>query len=122
MDITFFYKNLSKEEEKSFNEYVNQKVPSIETFLSKFSKDSPILNASIEKFDKHDAYSVEFSLTFRNKSFIAKEASHHITKAVDDTKDRFIAQIKKHMEVLRDSRSHQSIRKDEAVVSEEIKV
>ncbi len=116
MEIKFFYKNLDKKEEQSFAEYVEQKLPAIKNLLTKFSKDSLILKASIEKFEKHDAFSVELSLTLRNKNIHAKEASHHITKAVDDSRDRFVAQLKKTIELMREPRGHKSIRNEEVHV------
>lgn len=113
MKVTFFQKNLSKEEEAAFIEYISQKTESIENLLTKFADDAQLLKASIEKFDKHDAYEVEFYLTLPTKALLAREASHTITKAVDLSKDRLIGQIKKHIARLRRDRAHKSIRKTE---------
>ncbi len=110
MKITFFYKNLAKEEEGQFTEYSQKKVPGIENLLSSFSPDSLLLNLSIEKFNKHDAFEVEFALTVGGKTLVAREASHQIEKATDLCKDRLSAQVKKHMAILRDDRDHSSIR------------
>jgi len=110
MEITFLYKNVTKTEERNFAEYVNTKTDAIENLLSKFSKDACLLKVGIEKFNKHDAYQVEFALTLPTKTLIGGEASHAITKAVDFSKDRLITQIKKHMAHLRKDRSHKSIR------------
>ena len=63
-----------------------------------------------EKYEKHDAYEVEFCLNLPAKSLVAKEASHMITKAIDLSKDRLISQLKKHMARLRKDREHKSIR------------
>lgn len=115
MEVTFFQKNLNKKEESAFVEYVNQKLPSIEHLLTRFAKDAYLLKVSIEKFDKHDAYEVEFCLVLPIKSLIATEASHQISKAVDLSKDRLIAQIKKHMDGFKRNRSHHSIRNDKAI-------
>lgn len=114
MEVTFFQKNLNKKEESAFVEYVNQKLRSIEHLLTRFAKDAHILKASIEKYDKHDAYEVEFCLSLPMKSLVATEASHQISKAVDLSKDRLIAQIKKHLDGLRKNRSHKSIRGQQA--------
>ncbi|MBD3360988.1 hypothetical protein GF366_04270 [Candidatus Peregrinibacteria bacterium] len=113
MQLNFFKKNLSKNEERAFTDYVNQKIDSIESLLTKFAYDARLLKASIEKFNKHDAYEVEFCLTLPNKTLVAKETSHTITKAVDLSKDRLISQIKKHLAILRKERSHKSIRHPE---------
>ncbi len=121
MEINFFHKNVTKKEEDSFAEYVLQKTDSIKNLLTKFSSDGRFLKASIEKFDKHDAYEVEFCLVLPTKTIISKEASHQITKAVDLSKDRLIVQIKKHVAHLRKDRSHKSIRKTEIKEEEPIK-
>lgn len=110
MEVTFLHKHLNKAEESTFVDYVNQKLRTIENLLTKFAEDAALLKVSIKKFDKHDAYEVEFCLTLPTKTIVATEASHQISKAVDLSKDRLIAQIKKHMDSLRRSRSHKSIR------------
>lgn len=117
MEITFFHKNLNKKEESSFVEYVSQKIPSIEQLVSKFSKDAVILKVSIEKFNKHDAFQVELCLVLPTKSLVASEASHQISKAVDLSKDRLLAQIKKHTATLRKDRAHRSIRDESKTLS-----
>lgn len=115
MEITLFKKNLNKGEEKFFAKYIEQKTDSIESLLTTFAPDAKQLKASIIKFEKHDAYSVEFHLSLPAKSIVSKEASHSINKAVDQAKDRLVAQIKKHMGQLRgaNSRKHTSIRRVE---------
>lgn len=110
MELTFFYKNLSKTEAKEFVDYLVKKVEPIENLLTKFANDAAILKVSIEKFEKHTAYQVEFCLSLPMKSLIAKEASHQMTKAIDLCKDRLLAQIKKQMAMLRNERSHRSLR------------
>lgn len=115
MIITHFQKNLSPREEAVFSKYIEQKTKQVGNLLTKFADDAATLRISIEKYDKHDAYEVEFSLALPSKSIVAKEASHVITKAVDLSKDRLISQIKKHMEMLRGGRTHKSIRTTERV-------
>lgn len=110
MEITLFHKNLGQEEIDKFNKYLETKLDSIESLLTKFADDAKLLKVSIEKFEKHDAYQVEFILNLPAKVLVAKEASHAITKAVDLGKDRLVSQIKKHMAHLRNDRSHASIR------------
>lgn len=115
METTIFQKNLAKREEEAFNKYVKGKLSQIEGLLTKFSPDAQFLKISIEKFNKHDAYEVEFCLTLPTKSVVAKETSHTITKAVDLTKDRLVSQLKKHLEVLKKGRAHKSIRTVEEI-------
>lgn len=116
MEVTFLHKHLNKAEESTFVDYVNQKLRTIENLLTKFAEDAALLKVSIKKFDKHDAYEVEFCLTLPTKTIVATEASHQISKAVDLSKDRLIAQIKKHMAALRGTRAHKSIRHSRARV------
>lgn len=115
-----FHKNLSPLEAKNFMEYTSQKRDTIEGLLTKFAHDAQLLKISIEKFEKHDAYEVEFCLVLPTKSLVAKEASHAITKAVDQTKDRLVAQIKKHISQLRRGRTHKSIRQEAPAHVEEV--
>ena len=123
MEITHFHKNLDEKEEREFNEYVDTKMDAIRNLLTKFSEDSVLLKISIEKFEKHDAYEVEFHLSLPSKSMVATEASHSINKAVDLSKDRLITQIKKHKAHLRKERSHQSIRTEQPeAVAEKVEV
>lgn len=110
MEITFLQKNLSKTEESGFVDYVNKKIPAIESLLTKFAADAKLLNVSIKKFEKHTAFEVEFCLNLHSKTVIAKETSHSLTKAIDLTKDRLVAQVKKHLSQLQDGRSHRSIK------------
>jgi len=113
MEVIFYHKNLSSKEEALFSEYVNEKTDAIGSLLTTFADDARMLKATIEKFEKHDAYEVEFHLSLPNKTMVAKEASHNITKAVDLSKDRLVTQLKKHMALLRKERKHSSIRTPE---------
>ena len=109
MEVTFLYKNLSKAEEGKFNDYLPSKIEAVASLLTKFADDAKILKIAIEKFDKHDAYQVEWNLTLPSKSLKATEASHQMTKATDLSKDRLLSQIKKHIAQL-SSRDHGTIR------------
>lgn len=119
MEVTTTYKNLSKEEEGKFVEYFKTKIPAIENLLTKFADDAKILKVQVEKFEKHDAFSVELRLVLPSKEIIANETSHSFMKATDLSKDRLLTQIKKHMSHLQKERAHESIRDAEAV---EVKV
>lgn len=109
MEINIFRNNLAPKEEEIFVNYLKLKTDAIKDLLTKFSTDAVLLKVSIEKFEKHDAFAVEFCLVLPTKTFVAKEASHQITKAIDLTKDRLVAQIKKHLALLREDRSHKGI-------------
>ena len=94
MEVLFTQKNLTKEQEGKFIDYVNQKLSAFQAMFLKFSNDSVLLKVQMEKFEKHDAYEVEMVLSIPNKKFYAKETSHHITKSVDLAKDRLVSQLK----------------------------
>ncbi len=120
MEVKFFHKNSTDEENKNFQEYFEKKLESIKNFTTKFESVDPILKATLEKFAKHDAYEVELQLILPSKTIVAKEASHSIQKALDLSKDRLITQIKKHIAMLRKDREHQSIK--EAMLKETEKI
>lgn len=117
MEFSYMYKGMDAAEEQQFHQYVEQKHAAIEGLLTKFSADGKMLQATCEKFEKHDAFKVTFLLTLHGKSIVAEEVSHSLTKAVDDTKDRLLAQLKKHLEQLKE-REHISIRDQENVAIE----
>ena len=108
MEMNVFQKNLTQKEEEIFVGYLKQKTPAFEELLTKFSNDAALLKVSIEKFEKHDAFEVELCLVLPTKSMVALEASHQITKALDLSKDRLVTQIKKHLGLLRQDRSHKA--------------
>ena len=127
MKVKHQYKNMSELEQELFDEYIPKKLKQIEGLLTRFAEDSVTLDTRIEKFEKHDAYEVEFVLKLPMKTLKAKETSHTITKAVDFSKDRIIVQIKKFQSTIRTeqltARRHASIRKPavhEKVIAEDI--
>lgn len=111
MKITRLYKNISNAGQEIFDSYLPSKLEQIESLLSNFPDDSVNLDVKIEKYDKHDAYDVEFVLKMPMKTMKSKETSHSITKAVDLAKDRLIIQLKKTKS--QSPRKHSSIRKTE---------
>jgi ribosomal subunit interface protein len=120
MELILTQKNLSETEAKQFNEYVEKKVAQIESLLEVYPEGSVIMKVLIEKFEKHDAFSVEMSLALPGEEkLMASEASHNITKALDLSKDRLVAQIKKIRQQKRANRTHKSIRQDIHQVSVE---
>lgn len=101
---------MEKKDEIHFTDYVEPKLATISDLLVTFAKDAKLLKVIVEKFEKHQAYKVEFALSLPNKNLIASETSHSVHKAVDIAKDRLVLQIKKHLDHLRKEREHQSIR------------
>jgi len=127
MKVTNTYKNLSSHEQEIFDNYIPSKLKQIENLLGKFEDDAVLLDCTIEKFEKHDAYDVELILKMPMKTIKAKETSHTILKAVDLSKDRMIIQVKKLIDTIRkeqlQARRHASIRRPkvhEEVAAEDI--
>jgi len=115
MKVTYTYKNLSTQEQEIFDNYIPTKLKQVEALLTHFAADAVLLDCAIEKFEKHDAYEVEMVIKMPMKTMKAKETSHMITKAIDLSKDRTVAQIKKFQSTLKkdqlQARRHASIRK-----------
>lgn len=113
MELILTQKNLSDSEALQFNDYVEKKISQFEGLLDAYPSDAVTLKVLIEKFEKHDAFSVDMNLTIpKVDKMLASEASHSITKALDLSKDRLVAQIKKVKALKREERAHKSIRKD----------
>ncbi|MDX9971157.1 MAG: HPF/RaiA family ribosome-associated protein [Candidatus Gracilibacteria bacterium] len=113
MELILTQKNLSDTEAKKFKEYTEKKVSQFEGLFEAYDSDSVSLKVNIEKFEKHDAFSVDMTLSMpRSENLVASEASHLLTKALDLSKDRLVAQIKKIKELKRENRTHKSIRQD----------
>jgi len=104
-------------EQELFDNYFDSKLKQLETLVKKYPDDAVMLEAKMEKFDKHDAYDVELILTFPANKIKSNEASHTIMKAVDLAKDRLVIQLKKRKDQKKNEelyvRRHSSIRKPE---------
>lgn len=115
MKVTRTYKNISSHEQEIFDGYIPKKLKQIEALFTNFADDAVLLDCTIEKFEKHDAYEVEMIVKMPMRTIKSKETSHAITKAIDLSKDRTIVQIKKFQSTLKkdqmNTRRHASIRK-----------
>lgn len=100
MQVQYCFKSVSEKEASDLREYVEQKLPQLERYLSHFADDAVQLQVSTRRFDKNNAYRVEFVGRFPSQTIVAREDSHAITKGVDLAKDRFIIQLKKYLEEL----------------------
>lgn len=98
-------KNLNDWEKKQFTEYLAKKELRMAKLVKHFSKDSVLLTASIEKFEKHTAYKVVLKLAIPSGVIVADESAHAITKGLDDATDRLIIQLKKHQDKLKNNSS-----------------
>jgi len=102
-------------EQELFDNYFESKLKQLEVLLGRYPDDTVMLGVKLEKFDKHDAYDVEFVLALPMHKIKANEASHTIMKAVDLAKDRLVTQLKKQKDQKKNEqlsvRRHSSIRK-----------
>jgi ribosomal subunit interface protein len=100
MQIQIVAKHVTDKEKYDFNKYLEKKLPRLEKLATHFAHDAAMLLATIEHFEKHDAYKITLKLDVPSTTLVAEESSHSITKAMDDSVDRLVAQLKKHIEKL----------------------
>lgn len=108
MQTAYFFKNMQQSEQEEIILYMEKKLPRITRLLKRYSPDGVRLHIGAEKFDKHSAYNIEFKLQLNADDFIAGEASHTITKAIDLSVDRLEMQLKKATETMR--RGHRTMK------------
>lgn len=101
MNIQYTFKGMEQWEEARVKEYADQKAGSVEKLLSHVHHDEAHLEIRAERFDKNNAYEIELAMNVLGKVMLGKEASHSIEKAIDLAKDRFIKQLRRHGEVLK---------------------
>lgn len=101
MITNYFFKGLDKGEEEIVYDYLPSKLTNLEKALVHFAADAAILNINVERFEKHNAYGIEWILKLPKKTLVAKETSHTLQKAVDQAKARMLRQIRKHEDALR---------------------
>ncbi len=100
MQIQTVAKHVTDKDKYDFTKYLDKKLPRIERLATHFASDAIMLTATIEHFEKHSAYKITLKLDIPSQTIVAEESSHSITKAMDDSIDRLIAQLKKHLEKL----------------------
>lgn len=108
METAFLFKGMSTPDEELLRSYVMKKLDKFDRILADYPQDGVVLEIKGERFEKHNAYDVEFILKVPNETFTAKEASHFITKAVDRAKDRLDNQLTKYVAAL--ARKHRTVK------------
>lgn len=101
MITNYFFKGLDKGEEEIIHDYLPSKLINLEKALVHFAADAAILNVNVERFEKHNAYGIEWILKLPKKTLVAKETSHTLQKAIDKAKEKMLRQIHKHEDTLR---------------------
>jgi len=107
METAFYFKNMVAKDEEILREYVLQKLDKFERMVSGYPKDAVVFEIKAERFEKHNAYEIEFLLKLPSEILTATEASHFITKAVDKAKARLEVQLKKHID---SARKHKTVK------------
>jgi len=104
MQVSKVMRGTHASESAEFEKYLEKKLGRIEKFTKKYQDDEVLLTATIEKFEKHNAYKVTLMLDVKGETVMADESSHAITKAVDDSVDILVANLKKTLEKQKDKR------------------
>lgn len=108
MQISKVTRGAHAEESAEFEKYLGKKLGRIEKLTNKYQDDEVLLTATIEKFEKHNAYKITLMLDIKGKTIMAEESSHAITKALDDSVDRLVGNLKKAFEKKKDKTSLKS--------------
>ncbi len=101
MQVNIVTKRLGERDKKEFTDYLEKKLSRLEKLTTHFAEDAILLTATMEHFEKHDAYKANLRLEIPSHTLVAEESSHSITKGLDDAIDRLIAQLKDHLDKLR---------------------
>jgi ribosomal subunit interface protein len=113
MQLQYSFKGVGERESQQLRDYVEKKLPQLEKYLTHFAEDAVHLKVMTKRFEKNNAYRVEFIGRFPSQTIVAREDSHAITKGVDLAKDRFLIQLKKYLDELQNefisARKHSGI-------------
>jgi len=101
MQVNIVTKKLNDQDKKQFTDYLEKKLSRISKLTTNFAEDAILLTATIEYFEKHDAYRANLRLEMPSNTLVAEESAHAITKGLDDATDRLVAQLKDHLQKLR---------------------
>ncbi|MDO8581338.1 MAG: HPF/RaiA family ribosome-associated protein [bacterium] len=93
MQIHYFYKHLSEEEQQLFDRYFVRKIPKLTALVKRFE---PVdCELTVERFAKKKAYKVSLNVKTAHGSFFASEDDHTIAEAVDLAKHKLARQLEK---------------------------
>jgi ribosome-associated translation inhibitor RaiA len=95
MKIDYFFKNLTPNEKKWCEEYLDTKIPQLEKLIHRHVEDSASLRVKAEKFTTKSAYKITLDLKLPKQNFLVSEDDHTIVEAIDLAKDKLVAQLKK---------------------------
>jgi len=90
--------NLTDPEEVQFNEYLEQKLERIRSFVERHypDEDTVTMNANMQRHQKHTAFEFEVKMTMPGfNPFVAREVKHSVTEPMDIVFDRLDQMIHK---------------------------
>lgn len=95
MRVNIIAKNLTSAEKSQADNYLSLKIDKLEKLSGDQFQDSSVLRATIEKFNKNQAYKVSMVLRSGNKTLYSDEDSFSLAKAIDLAQDKLASQIRK---------------------------
>ena len=91
-------RNLTEPEKEQFESYLAKKLDTLAAIVDKYypEEDALQVDATMEKFDKHTAFSLKLAFEFPHGRFTTEETKHTITEVVDLTAERMERQLRDH--------------------------
>ena len=83
--------NLTAPEEVQFNEYLEQKLGRIQTFVDRHfpDQDTVVFHSNMQRHEKHTAFELKVKLTMPGfDPFVAEAVKHSVTEPMDIVFDR----------------------------------
>lgn len=95
-------KNLTEPEKAQFETYLDKKLATLMPLLDAHYpvEDEVIVNANIQKHDKHTAFEFSYVFEMPKARLAASETKHSITESLDFATDKLEQQLVKHFKKL----------------------
>lgn len=95
-------KNLTEPEKDQFETYLEKKLATLSPILDAHhpDEDTVLVEAKIQKFDKHSAFEFEYVFSLPKARLTSKEVKHSITEAMDAATEKVEQQMIKHFKKL----------------------
>jgi len=98
MQIRKHIKNLTEPEKEQFENYLEKKLATLSTVVDAHypDQDTVLVDAKIEKFDKHSAFQFEYIFELPKTRLVSSEVKHSITESMDLATEKMEQQMRKH--------------------------
>ena len=95
-------KNLTEPEKEQFEAYLDKKLATLKTLLDAHhpDEDEVVVNANIQKHDKHTAFEFDYVFELPKARLTASEVKHSITESLDFATEKLEQQLVKHFKKL----------------------